>query len=57
MSAVLMLLGLAGVLFGASLIARWALGAAVVLDSLLLAGYGLVRDVPERAERLRRPVG
>jgi len=44
-----MLLGcsLAGVVLGAALIARWAVGVAVIADSVLGVWYALYRDVPD----------
>ena len=44
LSAVLLLLSLAGVLGGAALIGRWALGAAVIADSVAVGAFALLRD-------------
>lgn len=44
LSACLLLLSLAGVLGGAALIGTWALGAAVVADSVAVGAWALVRD-------------
>lgn len=43
-SVLLTVAGLLGVILGAALIARWAVGLAVVGDSLALAAYGLLRE-------------
>jgi hypothetical protein len=43
-SIVLLLVSLAGVLGGAVLIGRWALGAAVIADSVAVGVYALLRD-------------
>lgn len=45
-SLTLFALGLVGVVVGAYLIATWAVGLAVIVDSVAVAGYGLMRDVP-----------
>jgi len=44
LSIALLLVSLAGMLGGAALIGVWALGVAVVADSLLLGVYALARD-------------
>ena len=44
LSVVLLLLSLAGVLGGAALIATWALGVAIVADSVAVGVYALLRD-------------
>jgi hypothetical protein len=44
LSAFLLLLSLAVVLGGAFLIGRWALGVAVVADSVAVGVYALLRD-------------
>ena len=49
LSVVLTVAGLIGVLAGAALIARWALGLAVVGDSIAMAVYGLLREAGGRA--------
>jgi len=44
LSVVLLIAAGAGVLFGGWLIARWALGVAVIFDSLCLGVFALQRD-------------
>ena len=44
LSIVLLLLSLAGVLGGAALIGLWALGLAVIADSVAVGVYALLRD-------------
>ena len=44
LSAVLLVCSLAGLVGGAWLIGRWAVGVAVMADSLLVGAYALVRD-------------
>jgi hypothetical protein len=44
LSACLLLLSLAGVVAGGWLIGRWALGLAIITDSLLLGLWVLFRD-------------
>lgn len=56
LSVVLTVVGLLGVLAGAALIARWALGLAVIGDSIALAVYGLLRDTEGRTEPSVREV-
>jgi hypothetical protein len=43
-SVVLLLCSLAGVLLGAALIGRWALGLAVIADSVAVGVFALLRD-------------
>ena len=43
-SAVLLLCSLAGILLGAALIGRWALGLAIIADSVAVAVFVLLRD-------------
>lgn len=50
LSMSLIVAGLLGVVGGAWLIAPWAVGCAVVADSVALAAYGLLRDVPAKPE-------
>jgi hypothetical protein len=55
LSVVLLLLSLAGVVGGASLIAPWAVGLAVIADSVAVGAYALLREpegrpVPSVAE-------
>jgi hypothetical protein len=45
-SVLLLLCSLAGVLAGAALIGRWALGAALIADSVAVGVFALRRDVP-----------
>lgn len=42
---------LAGVVAGAALIGRWALGLAVIADSVFGVWYALFRDVPDSVPR------
>jgi hypothetical protein len=49
LSVVLLLLSLAGVLGGAALIGLWALGVAVIADSVAVGVYALLRDAEGRA--------
>jgi hypothetical protein len=44
LSVILLLCSLAGVLGGAALVGRWALGAAIVADSVAVGVYALLRD-------------
>jgi hypothetical protein len=44
LSVVLLLVSLAGVLGGAALIGLWALGAAIVADSVAVGVWALLRD-------------
>jgi hypothetical protein len=50
LSVVLLLLSLAGVLGGAALIGTWALGLAVIADSVAVGVYALLREDGGRAE-------
>jgi hypothetical protein len=50
LSVFLLLLSLAGVLGGAALIATWALGLAVVADSVAVGAYALLRESGGRPE-------
>ncbi len=43
-SVILLLLSLAGVLGGAALIGLWALGLAIIADSVAVGVYALLRD-------------
>ena len=45
-SVVLLLVSLAGILGGAALIGRWALGLAIIADSVAVGVYALLRDTP-----------
>ena len=45
-SVLLLLVSLAGVLGGAALIGVWALGLAIIFDSLAVGVYALLRDTP-----------
>jgi hypothetical protein len=51
LNAVLLAFALAGIVAGAALIGRWAVGCAVIADSLVLGAYALLRDVPEKPMR------
>lgn len=53
LSLSLFVIGLVGVVGGAYLIGRWAVGLAVILDSVAVAAYGLTRDVPDNKVRRR----
>jgi hypothetical protein len=44
LSVVLLLVSLAGVLGGAALIGTWALGVAIIADSIAVGAYALLRD-------------
>ena len=46
-SVLLLLCSLAGILGGAALIGRWALGVAIIFDSLCVGMYALRHDFPE----------
>ena len=48
LSAVLLLLSLAGILGGAALIGLWALGLAVIADSVAVGAYALLREAGGR---------
>lgn len=48
-SVILLLVSLAGVLGGAALIGTWALGLAIVADSVAVGAYALLRDDGSRA--------
>jgi hypothetical protein len=49
LSATLLIVSLAGILGGAALIATWALGLAVIADSVAVGVYALLRDDGGRA--------
>jgi hypothetical protein len=44
LSVVLLLCSLLGVVGGAALIGRWAVGVAVIADSVAVAAWALLRD-------------
>ena len=44
LSAVLLVMSLAGLVGGAWLVGPWAVGVAVMADSLLVGGWALFRD-------------
>jgi len=48
LSVALLLLSLAGVLGGAALIGLWALGLAVIADSVAVGVYALLREDGDR---------
>jgi hypothetical protein len=50
LSAVLLLLSLAGIAGGAALIGMWALGLGIVVDSAAVGVFALLRDDGGRAE-------
>jgi hypothetical protein len=45
-SVLLLLVSLAGILGGAALIGLWALGLAIIADSVAVGVYALLRDTP-----------
>jgi hypothetical protein len=49
LSVFLLLCSLAGVLGGAALIGVWALGVAIIADSVAVGVYALLRDDGDRA--------
>jgi hypothetical protein len=49
LSAVLLVLSLLGVIGGAWLIGRWAVGCAVIFDSVALGAWALSRDDGKQA--------
>lgn len=55
LSAFLFLVSLAGIVFGASLIGTWAIGLAIIVDSVAVGTFALLRDSgppPQAAELL-----
>ena len=50
-SVVLLLVSLAGIMGGAALIGVWALGLAIIADSVAVGVFALRRDVPEASVR------
>jgi hypothetical protein len=48
-AVVLLLVAMAGVILGASLIGQWAVGLAVIADSVVLGLWALFADVPDAA--------
>lgn len=48
LSVVLLLLSLAGIMGGAVLIGLWALGLAIIADSVAVGVYALRRDYEDR---------
>lgn len=54
LSVTMLAVSFAGMVVGGWLIAPWALGLAVVLDSFALGVFALLRDVPAPAERRLR---
>jgi hypothetical protein len=48
LSVALLLLSLAGIMGGAALIGLWALGLAIVVDSVAVGVYALQREVEGR---------
>jgi hypothetical protein len=49
LSATLLLVSLAGILGGAALIGLWALGLAIIADSVAIGVYALLREPEGRA--------
>jgi hypothetical protein len=54
--AALLVLAATGVVFGASLIAPWVVGLAVIADSVALAAFALLWDRQEPERRHLSPV-
>ena len=50
LSAVLLLVSLAGIMGGAALIGLWALGLGIVVDSVAVGVFALLRDAGDRPE-------
>lgn len=48
LSAVLMCVSLAGIMGGAALIGLWALGLAIVVDSVAVGVFALLREAESR---------
>lgn len=55
LSVLLVVLGMLGLIGGAWLVGMWAVGCAVMADSLALIALGLLREGPDR--RAERPTG
>jgi hypothetical protein len=51
LSAFLLAVAMAGVVGGAWLIGQWAVGCAIIADSVALAAWALLRDIPEKPVR------
>ena len=49
LSAVLLVLSLAGIVGGAALIAPWAVGLAIIVDSVAVSVFALLREPGGRA--------
>lgn len=49
-SIILLVSAMLGVIGGAALIGRWAIGLALIADSIALAGIALMRDDGRRPE-------
>ena len=45
-SVLMLLISLAGIMGGAALIGVWALGLAIIADSVAVGVYALLRDTP-----------
>lgn len=56
LSVVLLLLSLAGIMGGAALIGLWALGLGIIVDSVAVGVYGLLREAESRPEPSVREV-
>jgi hypothetical protein len=58
LSVLLLVLALAGMVGGAALIGRWAVGAAVIADSAAVAAWALLHDDGKPAAPVRpvRPI-
>jgi hypothetical protein len=55
-SVLLLLCSIAGILGGAALIGRWALGVAIIADSVAVGVYALQRDDGQPAQPVVRSV-
>jgi hypothetical protein len=51
LNAFLLVVAMAGMVAGAALIGRWAVGCAVIADSVLVGVWALLHDVPDKAMR------
>jgi hypothetical protein len=55
-SAVLLACSLLGVILGAALVGRWAVGVALIADSVAVGVFALLRDTEGRGQPGLRPV-
>lgn len=56
-SVLLFVLGLVGVVGGAFLIGRWAVGVAVIADSVTVAVLAWLREVPDQPAKAKAKSG